>query len=71
MKCKICGCEYSDKVYRIHIVRCDQKEQIESIETDLTKPLIMSELRRKDIPFNPRDKKEVLLTILNEYQGAE
>jgi hypothetical protein len=81
MKCRYCGISLSFSVLKIHELWCkDQnngvpkiKEKIENIqnETDLTKGLILQELKRKDIPHNPRDKKEVLLQILNESKEAE
>ncbi|MCP4585905.1 hypothetical protein [Pseudoalteromonas sp.] len=80
MICEKCGKDWSYKVYRIHIQRCAGKllETPTAIEPeeehdnlDFTKPLVIQELRRKEIPHNPRDKKEVLLKILEENKEAE
>ena len=75
MKCKKCCKEYSDSVVRIHEQRCNNKKEdiiiediIEDSSNDLTKSMVMAELNRKDIDFNPRDKKEVLLDLLNEAE---
>ncbi len=45
-------------------------EEIEIPNIDLTKPMIIQELKRKEIPHNGRDKKEDLLKILNDSKEA-
>ena len=66
--------ERGGKAEKIKEITKETTENIESVNTDnveITKGLILQELKRKEIPHNPRDKKEVLLNILNESKEAE
>jgi len=81
MKCPKCGIEMTSlKIYKIHVRECKKniKEVEEEInikdifeefeEVELTKKEICKLLDEKEIEYNYRDKKEILIHLLNEVK---
>lgn len=73
MKCPYCKKEFtSEKIFYLHIKECKNNTQevpeVPEVQEELTKNQIIEILEENNIEFNKRDKKEILLDLLNEVE---
>lgn len=73
MKCPYCNKEFtSEKIFYLHIKECKDKvkevKEVPEVQEELTKNQIIGLLEEKNVEFNKRDRKEILIDLLSEVE---